>query len=168
MERHEGGSLGPSQGLASAITGTPAAKPTGPPASKPVGRRKALLIGINYFGTSGELHGCINDVRKMHSFLAERGFGAADSTLVLTDDVRQPAHQPTRANILAGMAWLVHGASPGDILFFHFSGHGGQQVAIHRPAIARAVQTTSHPGAVHRRPDAAHLPATHPFSPLLR
>lgn len=26
------------------------------------GRRKALLIGINYFGQSGELSGCINDV----------------------------------------------------------------------------------------------------------
>lgn len=26
------------------------------------GRRKALLIGINYFGQSGELGGCINDV----------------------------------------------------------------------------------------------------------
>jgi len=25
------------------------------------------------------------------------------------------------------MAWLVKGASAGDKLFFHYSGHGGQQ-----------------------------------------
>ena len=28
------------------------------------GRRKALLVGINYFGTKSELRGCINDVHK--------------------------------------------------------------------------------------------------------
>ena len=29
------------------------------------GRRKALLIGINYFGQRGQLRGCINDVKNM-------------------------------------------------------------------------------------------------------
>ena len=94
-------------------------------------RRKALLIGINYFGTSGELHGCINDVHKMRSFLIENGFGAPDCLRVLTDDTRQPGQQPTRANITAAMQWLRDGARPGDVLFFHFSGHGGQVVDVH-------------------------------------
>jgi len=33
----------------------------------------------------------------------------------------------TRANMLNGIRWLVDGAEPGDVLFFQFSGHGGQR-----------------------------------------
>lgn len=29
------------------------------------GKKKALFIGINYFGTEAQLSGCINDVRNM-------------------------------------------------------------------------------------------------------
>merc|ERR1712038_970534 len=35
-------------------------------------------------------------------------------------------YRPTRANLLKAMSWLVHGVSKGDVLFFHFSGHGAQ------------------------------------------
>ncbi len=28
--------------------------------------------------------------------------------------------------MIAGMKWLVAGAQPGDSLFMHYSGHGGQ------------------------------------------
>lgn len=34
---------------------------------------------------------------------------------------------PTQKNVLAAMRWLVEGSRAGDILFFHFSGHGGQK-----------------------------------------
>merc|ERR1719356_2058595 len=48
--------------------------------------------------------------------------------LVLTDDRGQnPNYKPTRANILRGMQWLAQGAQLGDVLFFHYSGHGAQQ-----------------------------------------
>lgn len=33
------------------------------------GRRKALLIGINYFGQRGQLRGCINDVKNLSTYL---------------------------------------------------------------------------------------------------
>lgn len=33
---------------------------------------KALLIGINYFGTSSQLNGCINDVYNVRKYLGER------------------------------------------------------------------------------------------------
>lgn len=36
---------------------------------------------------------------------------------------------PTRDNIIAGINWLVSGASPGDAFFFHYSGHGSQSKA---------------------------------------
>jgi hypothetical protein len=42
----------------------------------------------------------------------------------LRDD--HPNTMPTKANILAALRWLTHGASAGDELFFHYSGHGGQ------------------------------------------
>ncbi|KIS71513.1 putative metacaspase [Mycosarcoma maydis] len=92
------------------------------------GKRKALLIGINYFGQNGELRGCINDVRNVQNFLRQRGY-KDDDMVVLTDDQRDARSIPTRQNMTAAMHWLVRGAQPGDALFFHYSGHGGQAKA---------------------------------------
>lgn len=92
------------------------------------GKRKALLIGINYFGQNGELRGCINDVKNVQQFLRQRGY-KDDDMVVLTDDQRDPRSIPTRQNMTAAMHWLVRGANPGDALFFHYSGHGGQAKA---------------------------------------
>ncbi|KAI7888416.1 caspase domain-containing protein [Mucor mucedo] len=61
------------------------------------GRKRALLIGINYTGTANEL----------------------------SDDQEEDKFKPTRANILAGMKWLVDDAQPDD------SGHGGRVSDIH-------------------------------------
>jgi hypothetical protein len=36
------------------------------------GRKRALLIGINYIGSSNQLNGCINDVANIKSFLIQR------------------------------------------------------------------------------------------------
>ncbi|RKF77521.1 Metacaspase-1 [Golovinomyces cichoracearum] len=81
------------------------------------GRRKALLIGINYFGQKGELRGCINDVRNVSAYLRENhGYRSEDmvtltgkSVTVLTlflivDDQQNPMSQPTKENILRAMA----------------------------------------------------------------
>ncbi|KAF0424543.1 putative Metacaspase-1 [Gigaspora margarita] len=91
-------------------------------------RRKALLIGINYFKTKFELKGYLNDVENMKRFLMELYNFPEENMLILTDDPKQkdPSKIPTRANILRGMKWLVHDSQPGDSLFFHYSGHGGQ------------------------------------------
>eukprot|EP01117_Protostelium_nocturnum_P005323 TRINITY_DN1938_c0_g1_i1.p1 TRINITY_DN1938_c0_g1~~TRINITY_DN1938_c0_g1_i1.p1 ORF type:complete len:462 (-),score=171.94 TRINITY_DN1938_c0_g1_i1:214-1599(-) len=91
------------------------------------GRRKALLVGINYKGSTAELRGCINDVRNVKAFLLEKGFVDSPQTMVvLTDDQMDRSRMPTRANMMAAMKWLVTGAASGDSLFFHFSGHGSQ------------------------------------------
>ncbi|PHH87282.1 hypothetical protein CDD83_9073 [Cordyceps sp. RAO-2017] len=90
------------------------------------GRRKALLIGINYFGQRGQLRGCINDVRNMTSYLAEHFGYKREDMVILTDDQQNPMSQPTKQNILRAMHWLVKDARPNDSLFFHYSGHGGQ------------------------------------------
>jgi hypothetical protein len=120
--------------------------PAGPAAScgRPLfrasGRRKAFSVGINYFGKSGELKGCINDVKCFQRILAETyGWSTHPSAMrCLTDDggrgvYAQQTHAgaPTKRNIEQGLRWLVQGAQPGDCLFFHFSGHGSQKVDDH-------------------------------------
>jgi len=87
------------------------------------GNRKALFIGINYFGTNAELKGCINDVKNVSQFVCQK-FGF-QNCLYLTDDQQDASKKPTYDNIINGMKWLVEGAKPGDSLFFHYSGHGG-------------------------------------------
>ncbi|KAI8146202.1 peptidase C14, caspase domain-containing protein, partial [Fennellomyces sp. T-0311] len=85
------------------------------------GRKRALLIGINYFGTDAELSGFrkINDVHNIKDFLITLyGFQEQDM-VILTDDQENPKMIPTRANIIAAMQWLVNDAQEND------SGHGG-------------------------------------------
>lgn len=90
------------------------------------GRRKALLIGINYFGQDGELRGCINDTKNVSAFLMERYGYKREDMVILTDDAESEVLQPTKANMIRAMQWLVADARPNDALFLHYSGHGGQ------------------------------------------
>lgn len=86
------------------------------------GRRKALLIGINYFGQKGELRGCINDVHNVSNFLIERYNYKREDMVILTDDQQNPVMRPTKDNMIRAMGWLVKDARPNDALFFHYSG----------------------------------------------
>ncbi|KAH8694968.1 caspase domain-containing protein [Talaromyces proteolyticus] len=90
------------------------------------GRRKALLVGINYFGQANQLRGCINDVTQMSTFLNQVYGYRREDMVILTDDQQNPMSQPTKANIIRAMHWLVKDAMPNDSLFIHFSGHGGR------------------------------------------
>lgn len=89
------------------------------------GRRKALLIGINYNGTRAQLRGCVNDAKNIQRLLLQNGFQDDSRHMVLLAD-EGGGHRPTKENILKGFQWLVQGVAPGDVLFFHFSGHGAQ------------------------------------------
>eukprot|EP00250_Pteridium_aquilinum_P016089 c22933_g1_i1 orf=127-1470(+) len=85
--------------------------------------KKAVMVGCNYPGTKAELHGCINDVWRMHKALVERfGFDEQDITVLIDTDSQYT--QPTGANIKRALHDLVDTAQPGDVLFFHYSGHG--------------------------------------------
>lgn len=62
--------------------------------------RKALLIGINYKGTSSQLGGCINDAKCMRHLLRTK-FGFQDPNIVmLTEENPDTRFHPTRMNIL--------------------------------------------------------------------
>nr|XP_010922111.1 metacaspase-9 [Elaeis guineensis]XP_029120503.1 metacaspase-9 [Elaeis guineensis] len=86
-------------------------------------KRLATLVGCNYPNTQHELHGCINDVHAMSDVLVARfGFDRSD-ILILTDASGSPS-LPTGANIKRALAAMIARAEPGDVLFFHYSGHG--------------------------------------------
>ncbi|KIK58316.1 hypothetical protein GYMLUDRAFT_702773 [Collybiopsis luxurians FD-317 M1] len=96
--------------------------------SKCTGNKKALIIGINYLGTGSSLDGCHSDASRMYQFISKTYGFTDENIIVLKDDKKlKPEYQPTKANILYWMQWLVQDAQPHDSLFFHYSGHGGQR-----------------------------------------
>mmetsp|Transcript_12497 Transcript_12497/g.29438 ORF Transcript_12497/g.29438 Transcript_12497/m.29438 type:complete len:561 (+) Transcript_12497:72-1754(+) len=98
------------------------------PPPTPSGRKKAVLIGCNYPGQEGCLRGSDNDVRRWRDLLTNQyGFQASD-IVQLTDEGHSKFQCfSTRQNMLSAIRWLVEDAEPGDVLFFHFAGHGGQR-----------------------------------------
>ena len=91
--------------------------PTQPRVQLP-GKRKSVLVGINYFGSDGELGGCIADVKRMMPLLAQQGFPSDEEhQLVLLDDHNWPAlRRPTLANMRKAIRWLTHDVQTGQAL----------------------------------------------------
>jgi len=88
------------------------------------GTRRAVLIGINYTGQKGQLSGCHNDVENIKRYLInEEGFQEKD-LLILMDDGNH--HQPTRRNIMDAFDRICQYSRAGDVVFVHYSGHGGR------------------------------------------
>eukprot|EP00850_Spirogloea_muscicola_P005524 SM000025S08419 [mRNA] locus=s25:619083:631737:- [translate_table: standard] len=85
--------------------------------------RRALLAGCNYPGTQVELKGCVNDVMAMRTLLLRR-FGFSPDDVVVMIDTDRSYPQPTGANIRSALAKIARGTAPGDVVLFHFSGHG--------------------------------------------
>lgn len=89
------------------------------------GTRRAVMIGINYVGDNpGELRGCHNDVKNMKDYIMNvHGFQERNIT-VLMDDRQHTS--PTRDNILAAYRKVAAQSQSGDVVFCHYSGHGGK------------------------------------------
>ena len=83
---------------------------------------KALLVGINaYPNPSNHLRGCINDIVDMENFIASKNkVYPKENIRTLTDS------RATKKGILTALNWLLLGASAGDQILFHYSGHGAQ------------------------------------------
>ncbi|MEM8637684.1 MAG: caspase family protein [Cyanobacteria bacterium P01_G01_bin.54] len=83
-------------------------------------RKLALLVGINDYADA-PLGGCVNDVILQRQLLIHRfGFNPKD-ILLLTDGAA------TRQGLLdAFETHLIEQAKPGDVVVFHYSGHGSQ------------------------------------------
>ena len=83
---------------------------------------KALLVGINaYPNPSNNLRGCINDIVDMEYFITSKNkIYQKENIRTLTDS------KATKKGILTALNWLLLGASAGDQILFHYSGHGAQ------------------------------------------
>ncbi len=88
-------------------------------------RKLALLVGINQY-QKDPLKGCVNDVIMQQLLLIHRfGFNPQD-ILILTDQ------QATRKGILEAFEeHLIKQAKPGDVVVFHYSGHGSRVLDPH-------------------------------------
>jgi hypothetical protein len=87
-------------------------------------RKLALLVGINDYPRDGLfplLRGCVNDVELQYHLLVHRFGFQPDDILKLTDA------QATRSAVLTAFEeHLIKQARPGDVVVFHFSGHGSR------------------------------------------
>ena len=86
-------------------------------------RKRALLVGINNYPDPRwiPLQGAVNDVLLQKELLTHRFGFKSDEIRLLTDE------EATRDNILKALEeHLVKWAQPGDVVIFHFSGHGSQ------------------------------------------
>ncbi|NJN10689.1 MAG: DUF4384 domain-containing protein [Richelia sp. RM1_1_1] len=88
-------------------------------------RKLALLVGVNSYPSGiPSLKGCLSDVEMQYELLVHRfGFNPKD-IVVITDEADL---KPTRQNILDQFqTHLIDQAKPGDVVVFHFSGHGSR------------------------------------------
>lgn len=86
----------------------------------PSGVPRAVLVGINYRGQSGELSGCHNDIFNVKQYIMNVHGYREQNILILVDDGRH--HYPNRANIVNALLNVVASSQSGDSVYFHYSG----------------------------------------------
>ena len=89
------------------------------------GNRYAVLIGINYVDhKQGQLSGCHNDVWNMKEYIMNVwGYKESNIQILMDDGYHTP---PTRENILQAYRNVISQAKSSDVIFLHYSGHGGR------------------------------------------
>ncbi|MBE9107889.1 caspase family protein [Nodosilinea sp. LEGE 07298] len=88
--------------------------------AQPTSRKLALLVGVNQYPAGvTPLRGCLTDVRMQKELLVHR-FGFDPANILTLEN-----QAATRQNLLdAFETHLIDQAQPGDVVVFHFSGHG--------------------------------------------
>lgn len=87
-------------------------------------KRRALLVGCNYYGTPYELGGCITDMQSLND-----KFKDTYNAEIITDLTNK---KPTRSTILSEFATLLDSANSGDTILFAFSGHGSHTTDLNK------------------------------------
>ena len=94
----------------------------------------AILVGINFYVNDRPLKGCVRDVEAIEHYLST-GTGSNEVDVVtfiagkstdidLQSSQEQPGQLPTYENVTNSLARVVKFSRPGDLVYFHFSGHG--------------------------------------------
>ncbi|MDH3588900.1 MAG: caspase family protein [Gammaproteobacteria bacterium] len=91
-------------------------------------KRHAVIIGVNKYPNLAhvgnyDLHGCVNDAKLMKSILVDK-FKFAETEIVELHN-----EQASRDAIIGQMNRLVDEVDKGDVVVFHFSGHGSRRRA---------------------------------------
>lgn len=98
----------------------------------------AILIGINFYTDYPKLEGTINDVTNMTLYLEESGreslrLSAFTATTSSDPHGISPTEDesvwPTYENITSKLKDITRDSSPGDFVYFQFSGHGARKPA---------------------------------------
>ena len=86
-------------------------------------KKYAVVIGINYYNTSSELSGCINDANNLKTFLTQKAQYLPENILTLVDN--GTTIRPTKQNIINSFNTLISKANEGFTeLWISYSGHG--------------------------------------------
>lgn len=83
----------------------------------------ALLMGLNYRGSNGELNGCINDINNTYKILTDVYNYKSNNICLMTDDTEL---KPTGRNICEKMIELARKTRQEQVseLWISYSGHG--------------------------------------------
>lgn len=82
--------------------------------------KKAFIIALNYFGSQYQLYGCINDAIEIEAKYRRLGFTE------FVKRIEKTGCEPRVKETLADLEKFITESKEGDILAFHYSGHGSQ------------------------------------------
>lgn len=83
--------------------------------------RRALVVGIDYYGANAALHGCVDDAHAVRAVLAHHGDGTPNFDVKVCT-AASAADRITRAELKDAIADLFD--SDDDVALFYFAGHG--------------------------------------------
>ena len=87
-------------------------------------KRRALFVGINYYGSNKALRGCIYDTINVRNMMIDAYQYKTEHIVMLRDDVKDLALRPTRENILKELQSFVDDSASCSEIFFMYNGHG--------------------------------------------
>lgn len=93
----------------------------------PADKKLALLIGLNYSGTSSALRGCENDIVNIRQYLVKKRGYCEENIVMLTE---KTVKKGTGLNIMHELGTLIVMAHVKEAkeVFFHYSGHGSYTI----------------------------------------
>ena len=85
--------------------------------------KKALVVGINYTGSSSQLNGCVNDANNLNQLL-QTYFQYSETDITLMTDDKTGVNYPSHANITQKIESLANDSENLSEIWISFSGHG--------------------------------------------
>ncbi|RYP58043.1 hypothetical protein DL770_010521 [Monosporascus sp. CRB-9-2] len=96
--------------------------------------RWAVIVGIDFYPSDRCLQGSVQDAKTVKHYLEEGAISVDCTILTATTPsdlssrrpVENPDSWPTYENVVGGLQRIIANAHTGDLVYFHYSGHGTQ------------------------------------------